>query len=300
MTHLVALRAGFNPDDAFKIAYASQYTDDNMTPYKVKGGDEPYENSISQTEDVSLNQIAMLSTYPVFHFCPGTKAEVFKLSPIRRDGKFHLLNTIPDNKNARTIFAKALKSGDFCRIGIGAHMYADTFCHRDFAGWKDEFNWTTLKGFVSGTWSALCPAVGHALAMHSPDIPPLVWEDVRLTSPYRQKKNKGTILVAAENIFDFFCLNTKPGKAEDIKKKLLAELDAALGSEVEADSSDLRKSRLANYKDLLGVNYKEYNKSQWFDAAVDRQADPHTVGTSNVKYDYSWKGDYRKSDWYGF
>jgi hypothetical protein len=29
MTHLIASRAGFWPDDAFTIAHASQYTDEN-------------------------------------------------------------------------------------------------------------------------------------------------------------------------------------------------------------------------------------------------------------------------------
>jgi hypothetical protein len=38
ITHLMALRAGFKPGDAFKIAYSSQYTYDNDTPAKSKAG----------------------------------------------------------------------------------------------------------------------------------------------------------------------------------------------------------------------------------------------------------------------
>ena len=300
MTHLIALRAGFKPDDAFTIAYASQYTDDNQTPYTIEGGDMLYESRISQTENITKPQEERLSIYPVFHFCPGTKTEIFKSSSSRRDGKYHLLTTIPDNKNARDIFGRALKSGDLYRIGIGTHMYADTFCHRDFAGWKDEFNWTKLDGFVGGLWSALGPAIGHALARHNPDIPPLVWEDVRLTSPYRQKKNRRQILAAAGNIFDLFCLNTKPGKTEGTKKRLLGDLEAAIGSDVEADSGPLKKRRFANYKDLLGGDYKKYSETHWFNVAVNRQVDAHTTGTSEVKYKHFWKSVYRKSDWYGF
>jgi hypothetical protein len=300
MTQLIALRAGFKPNDAFTIAYASQYTDDNDTPYRIEGGDAPYETLISQTEDITKPQEERLSIYPIFHFCPGTKAEVFKLSPARRDGKLHLLATIPDNRNARKIFTDAMNSRDFYRIGIGTHMYADTFCHRDFVGWKDEFNWTRLDGFVGGLWSALGPAIGHALAMHSPDIPSLVWEDVRLTSPYRQKKNKEQILTAAGNIFDFFCKNTKPGKSARIRKMLLGDLDEAIGEDVEADSASTKQGRMANYKDLLGAAYVEYDESRWFNAAIDRQVDAQTVGTSEVKYKLFWKNDYRKSDWYGF
>ena len=305
MTHLIALRAGFKPSDAYTIAYASQYTDDNVTEYKVEGGDEPFANLISQTEDITKPQEERLSIYPIFHFCPGTKSEVFKLSPPRRDGKFHLLATIPDNKNARTIFDRALKSGDLCRIGIGTHMYADTFCHRDFAGWKDEFNWSYLGGFIGSIWSALGPAIGHALVMHAPDIPPMVWDDMRLTSPYKEKKNKEQILTAAGNIFDYYCRNTKPGNAESIKKQLLGDLDAAIGAETEWDSGDLTQSRMANYRallggDYLGGDYKEYDKSQWFDAAVDRQVDAGSLGSGKPKFNFFWKSDYRNSDWFKF
>ena len=300
MTHLIALRAGFQPEDAFKIAYASQYTDDNENVYKIEGGSEPYFNLISQTMDITKPQEERLRIYPAFHFCPGTPKEMFEQSPSRRDGKYHLLTTIPDNSNAKKIFGNAMSSRNLYRIGIGAHMYADTFCHRDFAGWKDEFNWTRLDGPVSGLWSALGPAIGHALAMHAPDIPSLVWEDTRLTSKYREKKNKEQILAAAGNIFDFFCKNTKPDNAETIKKRLLGDLGAAIGEEAETDSEDRVTARTDNYKTLLGGKYREYRKADWFNAAIDSQIDPHTVGTSNVTYDYTWKGDYLKSDWFQF
>lgn len=222
--------------------------------------------------DITKPHEERLSIYPIFHFCPDTNAEVFKLSPARRDGKLHLLATIPDNKNAKTIFDDALKTGNLYRIGTGTHMYADTSCHRDFVGWKDEFNWTKMDGFVGGLWSALGPAIGHALAMHAPDIPSLVWEDIRLTSPYRQKKNKEQILAAAGNVFDFYSKNTKPGKsAAAVKKTLLGDLDTAMGAEAEEDSAARVEARSANYKDLLGNAYQEYDESQWFDTAVDRR-----------------------------
>jgi hypothetical protein len=300
MTHLIALRAGFKPEDAFTIAYASQYTDDNDTPYKIEGGDLPYENLISQTEDITKPQEECLSIYPVFHFCPGTKAEVFKLSPARRDGKLHLLGTVPGNGNARKIFTDAMNSRDLYRIGIGTHMYADTFCHRDFAGWKDEFNWTSLDGFAGGLWSAVGPAIGHALAMHSPDIPSLVWEDERLTSQYRLKKNKEQILTAAGSIFDFFCKNTKPGKSGRIRKMLLGDLYEAIGEEEQADSAARLDERIQNYESLLGGDFREYYEPAWFNAAIDRQVDAQTVGTSEVKHKLFWKNNYRKSDWYAF
>jgi len=302
MTHLIALRAGFKPKDALTIACASQYTDDNEVSYSITGGDNPYESCISQTMDITKPQQERLSIYPLFHFCPAGIEEIFKAAPLRRDGAYHRLDTLPDNTNARKIFSDAMKSNDLHRIGIGAHMYADTFCHRDFVGWKDPFNWTQLDGVVGELWSAVGPAIGHALAMHSPDIPTLVWEDARLISMERDKSNKDQILAAAGNIFDFFCASTKPGGIKAKKRKLLGDLGEAIGYEVEsvAEAEAGKAARVESYKTLLGADYTEYNKEQWFDAAVDRQVDPQTVGTSDVKYNYSWKVDYQQSDWFAF
>lgn len=300
MTHLIALRAGFKPEDAFKIAYASQYTDDNEEPFRIEGDDMPYESLISQTMDIFKPQEERLSIYPIFHFCPATVDEIFDLAPLRKDGTYHRLDTLPNNTNARNIFKDAMSSGNLHRIGIGTHMFADTFCHRDFVGYKATFNWLKIDGLIKGLLDNIVPCIGHALAIHQPDIPALVWEDTRLISKEREKKNKNQILAAAGHVFDFFCQNTKPAKAAAIKKTLLGDLGAAIGADVEADSSALNNSRNANYRDLLGSDYKKYNKEQWFDAAVDRQVDGQTVGTSDVQYHYYWKDDYQKSDWHAF
>jgi hypothetical protein len=298
MTHLIALRAGFKKEDALKIAYSSQYTDDNDEEFTIRGGDAPYNNLISQTSDIQKPQEERLSIYPIFHFCPGTNDEISKYQTLREDGARNPLTTIPDNSNARRIFADAIKTVDLYRIGIGTHMYGDTFCHRDFSGWKDKSNWIQLHGFVGELWDAVGPAIGHALAMHNPDIPPLVWEDTRLTSKYRLKKNKEQILLAAGNIFDFYCELTKPGKEQsDIRNRLLGELSDAIGNEAEIDST--KDSRDENYNSLLGPDYVKYSERQWFDNAVDEAVDPETVGTSNLRT-LTWKQNYMKSDWFLF
>ena len=300
MTHLIALRAGFKPDDAFTIAYASQYTDDNENVYEIKGRGNPYVNMISQTMDITKPQGEHLSIYPAFHFCPAPVKEIFAQAPLRTDGVYHSLDTLPDNGNARTIFEKAMASGNLHRIGMGAHMYADTFCHRDFVGYKHTFNWLKIDGLIKGLLDDILPCIGHALAMHQPDLPALVWEDTRLTSKYRLKKNKDQILGAAENIFDFFCLNTKPTNAKKKRNELIEELTAAIGEEATTDSAKKVKTRINNYKTLLGENYKDYNKAEWFNDAIETQVDGKTAGTSGVKLDYFWKDDYSKSNWFQF
>ncbi len=42
ITYIIALRAGFERNDAFKIAYSSQYTDDNDKAFTVNNGQPGY------------------------------------------------------------------------------------------------------------------------------------------------------------------------------------------------------------------------------------------------------------------
>jgi hypothetical protein len=76
MTYIIALRAGFKTDDAYTIAYSSQYTDDNDTPYEILGDDVPYKNYVSQTTDITKPKEELLRIHPYFHFFPGSKREI--------------------------------------------------------------------------------------------------------------------------------------------------------------------------------------------------------------------------------
>ena len=109
ITYIIALRSGFKVHDAHTIAYSSQYTDDNDTPYEIQHVNFPYENYISQTMDITKPKDELLRIHPYFHFFPGTKREIVNNSYPRKDGKLHLLNTIPNNMNVKRLFAKSLK-----------------------------------------------------------------------------------------------------------------------------------------------------------------------------------------------
>lgn len=195
MTYIIALRAGFKADEAYTIAYSSQYTDHNDTPYEILGDDIPYNNYISQTMDITKPREELLRIHPYFHFFPGSKREIVNNSYPRKDGKLHLLNTISNNVNVRRLFTKSLKSADLYRIGIATHTYTDTFCHQNFVGFKESFN--SMEGFLA----KIIPSVGHADAKYKPDIPGRVWFDTRHVSKYTEVRNKERILEAAGNIF---------------------------------------------------------------------------------------------------
>lgn len=297
MTYIIALRAGFKVDDAYTIAYSSQYTDDNDTPYEILGDDVPYKNYISQTMDITKPKEGLLRIHPYFHFFPGSKREIVNNSYPRKDGKLHLLNTIPNNVNVRRLFTKSLKSADLYRIGIATHTYADTFCHQNFVGFKESFN--SMEGLLA----KIIPSVGHADAKYKPDIPGLVWSDTRHVSSYIEVRNKDRILEAAGNIFQFYCDHcTKQSAIEKNKKKIMSELDEAIGKISEEDNR--KEEREKNYKGILKSiakdAFKDYDRDTWFDEAVSYRPKGETIGTSHVVNEYFRKPEFMNSNWFKF
>jgi hypothetical protein len=297
MTYIISLRAGFKVDDAYTIAYSSQYTDNNDYPYEIVDDDFPYENFISQTMNITKPRDELLRIHPYFHFFPGTKREIVNNSYPRKDGKLHLLNTIPNNMNVKRLFAKSLKSADLYRIGIATHTYADTFCHQNFVGFKESFN------DMEGLLEKIIPSVGHADAKYQPDIPGLVWFDKRHVSSHVEVRNKDRILEAAENIFQFYCDNcTKISNIEKNKQKLVSELSEAIG---EISGEDKREEeRKKDYRDILKSitkgAFKDYDEDTWLDEAVSYRPKAETIGTSQVENEYFWKPGFKGSNWFKF
>ena len=164
ITYILANKAGFSPADSAVIAYACQQTDDNTYHYCINMEKEnPYLTIVSQTMDITKPQEKRKTIYPVFHFFPGDPASP---SARRKDGKTHPFNTTPDSGNARKMFEEGMKSGSLYRIGIAAHVYADTWAHQNYCGSKDDFN--AMDRFGGG----LIPNIGHADATHDPDLVP--------------------------------------------------------------------------------------------------------------------------------
>lgn len=296
ITFKVALEAGFKPDDAYTLAYASQYTDDNTKIFTVNRGKKgEYSNYISQTSDITKPEKDLMRIYPVFHFMPGTKEEIENNSALRRDGKFHILNTIPNNSNARTVFKDAIDSRDLYRIGIATHMYTDTFAHQNFVGYYESFN-AKMKG---GLLEKVIPNVGHADSQHQPDLPALVWEDKRLIRKNATIDNTERFLMAAEAIFvelrKYIDPQCPEKKISNDKKSLIKEIKKLIGAE---DKNNKKKNnRIARYKKSIGKDFKEYRENEWFKESVARKG---LLGFIKPLAQYKWKPNYKDSNWYKF
>jgi hypothetical protein len=297
ITYIIALRAGFDKEKAYKIAYSSQYTDDNNVSLTIRDDSHvPYINHISQTMDITKPEERLLRIHPFFHFFPGNTKEIVNAPP-RSDGKLHLLNTIPGNSNALKLMNWALKSENLYNIGIATHMFADTYAHQNFAGFKDAFN--SMKGILE----SLIPNVGHADAKYAPDVPGKVWTDKRLTSAFKKINNNVRFLDASEQIYGLFRLKLNPGYPKDKlskeKIKIRAELESGIGTP-EKPNKD-KSARLRKYLELIGDDLVSgYKENAWFKAAVRVKAVGTTIGTGNIEREYLWKENYRDSDWFHF
>lgn len=288
ITYFVAIKSGFNPDDAYVIAYSSQYTDDNNYIYEISPeSPDAYKNYISQTLNILKPKNELLRIHPIFHFMPGSIEEIQSDSTWRRDGKLHIMNSTPNNANASEILHSAFDSKNLYRIGIATHMYSDTFAHQNFVGYNDSFN--SMKGL----FEKAIPNIGHADAKHDPDWPALQWNDLRLISKYSTIDNKKRFLEAAEHLFSEYLKynNTNIEEKQQERDNLIEELDKAIGKTDNTNSE--REERMDRYRSILGEEFIEYNEDSWFKDAVKREA-------GFLKWDYSWKDDYQENHWFQF
>jgi len=197
--YYLGLAAGLEPEDAYIMAYSSQYVDDAKEYEKVKLIDK--NNEVKEfdpicTQHMSLNSFSedvSDKVYFPFHFFPICSGD----SPDERA----ITRPFTENNDHRDVFSDALHSNDFHRLGIALHAFADSYSHQQFSG-----EWSTLNEvrrmrcvlrrrvmpsnllsslflvFLEyfkrlGRWalSSYAPEIGHLRAYKVPDYPHAVW-----------------------------------------------------------------------------------------------------------------------------
>ncbi len=286
ITYILARKAKFDPEEAFTLAYSSQYVDDNSMHYYVnfENGDR-FISWVSQTMDITKPSQKRQKIYPLFHFIPGDPN-----SPTarRKDGRTHLFNTTPDSENARYLLNRALDTRDLYRIGIAVHAYADTWAHQNFVGLKDDFN--AMPGFVE----ILLPNIGHADARHEPDLVNNRWKDERLVEDLEIIDNNTRFIKAAEKIFAALW-RFKNGEEEDpapewedLKPRLLDAMD-----ETYMLGADDRARKRAYQK--ICDDMPDYDEKEWKHKAIEKREFETDI------FDRYWaKEGFLESDWYKF
>ena len=299
ITYIIALRAGFDRDTAYKIASSSQYTDDNKKQYVInERKKDEFSNHISQTKNIFKPEDKLLRIFVFFHFFPGTEQEILKAPP-RKDGKLHLLNTIPGNAQAQDLLSRALKTGDPYRIGLATHTFSDTYAHQNFVGVKDKFNAMKRVDQILNIID-----IGHSDAIEDPDKPGLIWDDNRLVERERTINNKDRFISATENLFDMYWdhIMTRQSSRKRQKDNLIRDINKAIGK-VNKKDGDGKEKRTKRYIKLIGDNLvNDYDGKAWFkDAVRGRMIDTGETRPERgpvKKLCYFWKR--KDSDWYQF
>lgn len=282
ITKYLALNAGFAKDEAEIIAYSSQFVDDNIKRYEIAKPDgDTYRNYVSQCEDPLNPDKKLLRTHLLYHFLPGNPI----LSKAQRlDGKMHVLMTTPTNSHASEIFYDTTRSENLYSLGIASHMFADTISNQNFVGVYDELN------AMAELWDTLEPTIGHAAAGIKPDVPNLIWTDIRLRKENQEINNPERIMLAAQRLYSHFIMTTfEDNNWSEVKEPLMEILSHTITEDQLALVPKQREERIAKYKTLMRSD-ADYDPKVWFEKAVQ---------DSSAK-ELKFKKNFKKTNWFRF
>lgn len=248
---VLAQMAGFSPDDAQLIAYASQYVDDATDHKKIKiAGELQYEYPRYDgeyfdpvcTAHKGLQFIKGLSDnvqrkiYIAFHFIPPK---------VYQSESDYIFTTTPNNSVARQLVTYALDELDaaqenevrtqkLIKLGIALHSFADTWAHQGFSGRNSrrENNIENIRILENGSWKSISfweqlefnilPDIGHAEAYIFPDMPNLKWRYEYAESGVQVERDNGVIFLdAAKNILQILDRNNIKPEWNSIENNLI-------------------------------------------------------------------------------
>ncbi len=305
---ILSEKAGFSPEEAQTIAYASQYVDDatEHKPIKLPLNftieypriDGYYFDPVCTAhkglqflQDFKKN--AQMQIYMCFHFLPE--------EPYFNQVKYSYLT------KANSTFAKLLltraknyflekpdeRTFNLINLGIALHTYADTWSHHNFSGTHShrDNNIERIRIWENRRWqilsragrfrNKLMPEIGHAEAYHYPDLPFITWRFQRIKDKETFTRNNLDMFIdAAEKIFDFLCqFNDKHKKWTDFADKLIYCLSNA----------DYSLSRRSNF---YKVNFPEigfhYSPVQWKNEVLNKTSKTLAMPLKRNSEDIKW------------
>lgn len=191
--YVLARWAGFSSKNAKVIAASSQFVDDNISgdPFLMAtasrmtedgrtirySGHELWENLLDDGNE---------QVWIPYHFLPGLQGES------EEDKLICKKNSTLAISLAERLAQITLDNPNYAfELGIGLHVYADTWAHQEFSGIitaKNIILGLVYKQFGEGVWedfmesveSLSCNAttkpLGHAAALHWPDRPYAEWK----------------------------------------------------------------------------------------------------------------------------
>jgi hypothetical protein len=281
---VLAEKAGFSPEDAQIIAYASQHIDDAVDHEKM---------NIDGHLDILSHRFTENTFDPIctahkgLQFLKGFKEEVQDKIYI----SFHFLPDleskddfiVPKNCSlSRKIVEMAMtelskSNGEFrvlnlIRLGIALHTFADSWAHQDFSGHHNSHDndVKTIELFKENKWKKISfitkfeyntlPDIGHAEVGSFPDLSNLRWRFIKESdeSPH-ERDNTQLFLEAAENILMILKGWNELKDWDEVKSKLQECF------EYERNETEEKFKKFQRIFPEIGFYYDE---NQWRSAAI--------------------------------
>ena len=185
--YALARAAGFGPENAHVIAYASQHTDDAKYDHALEFENGGRFQQVLTAHQYDIGAISKPTCYRIwipFHFLPSSAGVDF----------YEGMTTRPDSSVAQAMIEDLMDSEPkgyiLHRLGILLHVYADTWSHQNFIGLTNDLNDVddlTVRGegqealdwmFAELKRTVIeyaAPKLGHAQAGTIPDEPYREW-----------------------------------------------------------------------------------------------------------------------------
>ncbi len=281
VNYIIAKIGGFSNEDAEIISYSAQYTDDNKKKYIIHIDDGAvYQNDITQTFDITLDQDEVGEIYRCYHFQPSYQQCTGK--------EEDLLVTQAGSNFCKMMISEAMLTKNPYIIGIASHAFCDSYAHHRFCAHSSvKNNPLGIDGI---------PNYGHMYFGELPDLISVTWKDIRYR--YAVDNNKRFIKASLDLLQYYLEYNGKSvfysRRARMNLKSLLLGIWGESQSYFPNNVFKIR-SRVVKYRHYLsaiGCNIELYNVKKW------------TVGIIKyVQSSHRWwalKDTLYNSHWYHF
>jgi len=190
-TYVVSRLAGFAHGDALTIARSAQMVDESDTQGTLQFNDSTgYYHIASAHKLFDPENGSSFTDYQVwlpFHFLPGNNGA--ELDKVPNVPLVQRLTCTEDSQLANAMWQRASEVKNdptaLYRLGITAHVYADTFSHQGFVGFRHPMNRASEIDHIDPNDSDLVDNIeaqaadllelGHGGVVTDPDLPFLTW-----------------------------------------------------------------------------------------------------------------------------
>jgi hypothetical protein len=215
VTYVIARLAGFSHQEATIVAYSAQYVDDAQNRGVIEFANGMTYDHIASSHSVvdGFHNLWNQEDYKVwvpFHFLPGNNGQ-----PAGRGQDVPVEQRMlcqPDSCIAADMCAAAISTKEnpnsLHRLGITTHVYADTWAHQRFSGFRHHLNKAqdeTQEGFLERieAFAAEVASLGHGDVSVHPDQPFRIWKYKDANSKEVTRNNPKIFIEACDRIFAF-------------------------------------------------------------------------------------------------